>query len=801
MITFTRSWRGYAQGSSVQTLAPTLEALAVAEGAAVYGGVNGPPSLYLAGNNAAQSLVDTAGNTAPLDTSVSGKIAVAPVVPTLGLKILTAVARNASDYTKTNSPLEIRVNLPDGWAPSADCIRVRDSAGAYVAWQWEPCLHARTGADVSTHASTNIKAGSVWVLVPSLAAHAEVTYTVEVWPAAQTQSFTAAIAASAPSGKKRFTGPDFVADFWDTWYGNLASYTDTPSTRDFFSAVTSGVDPFTKDKSGGTGGLEEHAGLVTGTTSQTSTSKAEVGTSNFGYGNVFCEWRAVSAPIQFLNINNDVTYRIFADGSIRTTVINNAAANLAPGVGQFAGVQIAFDSTGATYTSDGQFLYQAATYSNAAMLCQFLSIISASDADGASFSGGAWPGTASSIFTGPNRIRVGWAKDSYTVPSGATRREIFELRRIVGGDITAARAAAWTPLITTAAIYNDRKKQLYRMGQRAQTLLGRYTAWSYNDTPSGQQAFRGGAWVMANTFLTQDNWIAVPGYIAAWLAVANRTTADSGLGARLFANYKAAASNSGFEFVGTDADAFYVIAKEAQRRNDQSVYATCVQILIAIAEFGRLAEADFGSNGKVILNFTDSPSIANINSSFAAAVPMAYAEALGYPDAARTASLDRIWSALQSEIEFGWVGYLQRAAAQYTMPIANQALTYLDVVMLGFYLIPQLLPRYSTSIDVSYPMMATTNALGQALEHRFDVRFDRRGLQGPLINFAANLALFGNVSEIEQGIVLMDRALATGTAVLPFAYVGEGWANTVSSTRAYGKTAANMTFLADQINA
>ena len=43
MITFTRSWRGYAAGTSVSTLADTIEALAVAEGAAVYGGVSLPP--------------------------------------------------------------------------------------------------------------------------------------------------------------------------------------------------------------------------------------------------------------------------------------------------------------------------------------------------------------------------------------------------------------------------------------------------------------------------------------------------------------------------------------------------------------------------------------------------------------------------------------------------------------------------------------------------------------------------------------------------------------------------------------
>lgn len=45
MITFTRSWRGYAAGTSVSTLADTMEALAVAEG----GGKNYPQCVVIHG--------------------------------------------------------------------------------------------------------------------------------------------------------------------------------------------------------------------------------------------------------------------------------------------------------------------------------------------------------------------------------------------------------------------------------------------------------------------------------------------------------------------------------------------------------------------------------------------------------------------------------------------------------------------------------------------------------------------------------------------------------------------------------
>jgi len=61
MITFTRDWRGYANGSSVGTLEATMEALAVAEGAATYGGVSYPPNSYLDADNRTQALVDGGG--------------------------------------------------------------------------------------------------------------------------------------------------------------------------------------------------------------------------------------------------------------------------------------------------------------------------------------------------------------------------------------------------------------------------------------------------------------------------------------------------------------------------------------------------------------------------------------------------------------------------------------------------------------------------------------------------------------------------------------------------------------------
>ena len=62
MITFIRDWRGYAKGTSVATIPATLEAVAVAEGAATYGGIGDPPNTMLDKDGNVTGLVSGDGN-------------------------------------------------------------------------------------------------------------------------------------------------------------------------------------------------------------------------------------------------------------------------------------------------------------------------------------------------------------------------------------------------------------------------------------------------------------------------------------------------------------------------------------------------------------------------------------------------------------------------------------------------------------------------------------------------------------------------------------------------------------------
>lgn len=722
--------------------------------------------------------------------SAAELIDAAPTLPAAGVKVLTAIIRNPlADQARVNEPAEIRITLPDGWAPAVECIRVRDAAGVYVPWQWEPCRHARTGVVIATHASTNIKAGSVWIMVPSVPAGGEVTYTVEVWPTAQTQSFSPAITLGTTGSAKTYTGPGFSCAFTSDWTWHLSSYTHTASGKNVFAAATAGVDLFYKNASTAAGGIEEHSGPMQGAAAQTSQYTGERDVATFGYGVVYRWMIARSEGVTNTTLRHDVAYRVYANGRIDITAQHIPTALLATTDAKHGAVQVAFDPSGATFTSDGQELFMSAAYSGVSALAQFTAVAPTADEDGASFAASGWPGYNTSVAGSPTRLRVGWGTTNYAVPQNATRREYLTLMLHTDA-VASARARVFTPLITTAAKTNSVRRQLQRFGVQARAMVERYTAWSFNDSQNSQQIFRSAGWITASHLNRGDMWPLVPGWINAWLAIGTRGAADAGLGARLFADYKQPVSGSGFEFVGTDADAFWEIYKEAIKRGDSTLAGTVRTIIAGIAEFARLAEEDNGSIGVVILNFTDNPPRPNVNSGFAAAMPIVYAETIGVSTPAQRDSLDRIWANLTGQVFFGWVGYALNAPTQYHPVIGNQVTSYLDVVMAGYDTIPAMLPRYTRPLDPIYPQLAAVNAVGQPLEHKYGRRYDRRGLVGPVINMACGIvAQRGNVSDIEQAITMIEAANATATSSLPFVYVADGWANAVSSTRAYGKAA------------
>ena len=706
-------------------------------------------------------------------TTVAGKIEQVPALQAAGVKVLTAIIRNPlSDVAYSNEPAEIRVSFPDGWASEADCIKVRDPDGAYVDWQWEPARHARTDANISTHTSTNLKAGSVWVMVPSLPAGGSLTYTLEVWPTAQGQTPTAAVTTSTPDGNTdRYETSNIRADLVSGWSWNLKSYVRKAASFDVFGAVDSGLDFGFKPANAGTA---EYSGLSTGTKSQAHTFKGERDSSTFGYGVVY-RWRFNrSVGVTQANVQHEVRYRVFANGRIQVIAIHKALASITTSDMKLNFSVIKPVTAGGTHDGSNTGLWTKSDYgSNGRLLTLARSLKFNSDPDTTS-SGAAFPGGSTFYTASPVRIRYGAQDANYVMPNDAERREEFWLSMLEpGASFEDEQLRIWNPLLTTAAKYSDRVVQLARFGVQARDFLDRYSAYSSTDSNSAYAVMVAGAWSSYALAGGGDQWSLVPARIDKWLSYSSRGPADSGLGARLFSLYTSGGGNSGWEYIGRDAGALYLIWMEAQRRGDSAVVTQAAACLRGIADHAVLCEAYNGSDGKIQLSSLDG---VNLNAGAEAVMAMAFAKATGYSP--NDGAMSRIWVALTGGVEQrNWPPYTFSSATSPNRSITDQVLSYFHRVMLAIYLVPRL-ARYSTNIDPRYCLMAATNPAGQALELRDGSNFIRRGSSPTLMHFASNLAMSGNVSEIEQAIAIMTHVNDESADNEPSDHPIDGWGNT-----------------------
>lgn len=713
--------------------------------------------------------------------SVAGKIDAAPSLLTNGVKVLTAIAENDTGSDWANCPVGIRVYLADGWAPSDDCIRVKNSAGSYVQWQWEPARHDRTRADISTHASTNIKQGTVWVIDPLLSAAAPSTYYVEVWPTAQTQTAIPSIVLSTPSGTiDRLTHADWTADFDSAISWGLYSYVKVSTGYDFFSGSTASIGTVWKGSNADT---SEYSDLQTGTKSQTSVSHGQVDASAFGAGVVFVDYECVSTPATQTNITNRQRYRMFANGTFTVEITQTATAGIASTDQKlcFSGIKLRVSCPSNVVDQAG--VWAACSYggeNNILMMVQ--SMIHNSDADGSTASD-PYPGTGSYALTGSDpRLRAGSSMTTYAVPNGMVRRQYYALAMVPDGDYAKWRTRLWNPVKTTAAQFDNEDTQRARFGVLMRNYLARYSAYSSADT-SGSLAAHKMAGLVNYAYAggLADYWREVPAALAAWLAFDSRGPADSGLGARLQAKYVANASAAGWQYVGRDVDAFMVLYREAMRRGDSSVQATLRAIILGIADHGVLTEAQNGGTGKIKVEDPDN-TVANLNATAEVISALLAAIEVGVATDAHRATLARCWSALVGALEWrNWPPYLFSGGTAALSTINSQAIVYCQRVASAL-----LRGRDTLSLDINplYCLRANTNAAGQMADAKHSYETARRGLPNSLQMFGVLLAQYGNVSDIEHGIMILRHIEELTGANEPTPKPIDGWGS--SSTRAGG---------------
>ena len=705
------------------------------------------------------------------------------------VRTFTAVLRHRLSTPAVNLPFGIRLRLPQGVAPAQACIRVRDETGAYVKWQYERCRHARTGADISTHGDGSIKSCTLFVVPPLIEAGGSLTYTVEVWPTAQTQSFPAEITFSAGAGYDEWDCAAVRVRFVDTWTKHPAYFLDKASNRNLFTNSTSGISFSFQNASSGAGGTTQSTGNTLAAAAQTLSSSGERDSSDFGYGVIYREFVVVSVGTTspHSNLQTTAVYRLYTNGRLHCVAFQKALASLSSTDSKIGYGQIAPDVgvTGQINTFNNREIYYDVTYPDKGWTIMCRSIKAASDEDTTSAVPVQWPGGTGYQGAGPSRLRFGWSAANYVVPINAQRRvEFFVSPVAVTHEQT--RLECWNMGLTTAAAYSDTETQIKRLAYEFSRVADRYMTYgsAVNDATAWHAAVMAGAWVTAGRIVSADMWSLVPALLDRWLGYDGRGPADSGLGARLYANYTGANAASGWEHVGRDLSPIHFIYQEAVRRGDQAVAAKALSILRGIADFAVLAEADSSGTGRVILNYYDSPvSSAAINGWIEPALALAIMESLGQETQAMRDALDRIWSAFNAEVNFGnWPAYAYTQTTTERSQIYNQVLFYFLRTSYVGYMVPVLTRRHTLAWDPVYSLIASVNAEGQTEDWRDGKRYDRRGMSAPLMGMASTLAVMGDVSDLECAIRMVQHVNDESDADEVSPYPLDGWANPTTQT-------------------
>lgn len=746
----------------------------------------------------------------PMDTTNSSNYGIVEAINSLdafdplGVKILTAVIRNPVSIERVAEPCSVKLNIPDGWCPSAACIRVRDPAGQYIQWQWEPERHDRTNADVSTYASTNIKCGNIWFIVNTLPAGSSIAYTIEVWPVAQSQTPIVAIAASDPDGNThRWTHANWIIDFSSAWSWHLYSFKNS-SGYDMFLGANCGIDGGYKNDT-----TTEYWGASIGAKSQTSTSHQEdpIDSVAFGYGVIFRKWIAVSTGATLTNMQHTGRYMAFVSSRLLLQIEHKALSAIASSPSIWW--QSAIKPRESDIVSNGSVpdLYlDCDAGSNGKLMLAGRSIKYSSDADEYAVTEGKlgeWPGGTTYVQSSPSvpRLRAGAGATNYAIPQNSEKR-LYWMLELTSSSITDTRVKAWNPLISMAAQSKDMSVQKARFYAACKTYALRYTTWSSADTGYALQPNVIGAWITSHILGGYDQWELAAGRLASWVTGYGVGPVDSSMGSRLFAVYKVPPDigggnkmPTGMEYIGRHGTAVFLIYKEAVRRDDVAVQVLAKGILQALADCCVLAEADNGSNGEVVLNYYDFPYETSPNATAEAALCIAQAVLIGCVVHNHAAVLNRMWDKLDGVTTFNnRYPYRYYTANKINSAISTQAPAYYSRIMMAVKRISQVLPNKRAICDPTFAFMTDCRSNGQIHEWRENFYFFKRGFFSTNMQFAAMLAWAAvSVSELEQAIALVEYVNSTATGTAPAAYPLDGWANPVAPVAGY--SLSSMTLL------
>lgn len=660
-----------------------------------------------------------------------------------------------SDVAYASAPAGIAVQFDQGEAPTADYLTVYDGSGNEVPFQWEGATHPRTEADVSTWGDGSLKAGTIWVMVPSLDAGGSATYRLVFSGAAQNHAYSETVAHTVVSGTvERFdtTSQRYSFESGQCWM-----------LRRIYDQGLSGEDYFTGQNGlnvrydvSGVGEFSSTAADVT------LTSKGERNSGAFGAGVVFREWETLWNWNAETNLNSGVRYRVWANGKCDAEHYAYTTGPLASNSHRMQ-VQCLFQTTNTPVaTADIPNGYTSVQWSTpaekrilfGARVQQVQSEVTTTE----SYT------TAVSFATQPT---FGWGPQTTSAASGAYfTQSVFLSPRYTSGDAANENLRLRNRLQTrftrkTAASLNGDLRSL------ALQLMQMFDTYYADAGDTSWLGCHAAVKVVLGRETGADNYSAASTLWSSWLSAVGADGSASG--------YTTLWNGStGIEYIGRNGHALHELYDEAVRTSrDPSSWATLIHNL---ADFFVAAESSSGANGSVKLSGSGAD---NWNAEASALCHLGKSLSIT-ADSTRQATFDRIWSRFSGNFEARNLQAYSISAGGSTLnlsiiqPTSHYFAFQQSEALSAYEKLPGSMSGYALQ-----PRALIMNAItpaGQVKERTTQFNPDRRGAPSTQIMMAAALATAqnANASDLEAAASLL-RHLISQTSGAIFPSPVDGW--------------------------
>jgi hypothetical protein len=607
----------------------------------------------------------------------------------------------------------------------------------------------------SVSVAGSLRAGTIWVICPSLGATQSLLYQIKINDAAQNNAFTPALTYTAGS-TSQFT-PASVGNITYSFESSQAymlrrMYDNRYSAADYFSGVN-GV--YVMNTIAGTQNMSYTGAQVTGVASGIRNAQA------YGNGVVFREWQTQFQWVNETSMWTRVRYRIWANNRVdvdtyswTTAALTSSARNL---------VTIATcSSTGATNTQNATSAYVENAYTSPTKQILLAGLFNQmqSEAGTTGFSAyysqpGVWQTLGWQGTVGPAQYSY-WStkfRISAAYASGDVANEFLRLRNPL---YSRANRAAKPELKA-------------RFAQLAASLIGAYADWYPTQNENNWKGCLALAVLTDGYLHGRNRYSEALAYFNSWLS----SYSLSGSASDFYTVWNN--STVGIEYTGRNMQvAIHLYNSPYSNAIDREFLAGVIH---GYADFIVRVEGVSGGAGQVPIRQNTSD---NFNGESSGIRALAESLLLSPGNTTRSACLARIVARFQSGFEFkNWLAYSMTDPGVLKNGISVYSGHYYAFAVAEYFDARLINPSVVPDLGVTFrpASLWLTNALGQINERLANNDPDRRGVANSALYWASALLLAPTVydSDISAAIGILSHLQSKAIPGGMFQNPVDGW--------------------------